>query len=81
MDRFIDKQPLFLSSETSIHHAIQKMIDLGKCNLLVYDKDQNVVGIVTERDILRKIAILAIDDKLSYNISTIMTRQIGRAHV
>ena len=52
------------------------MIDGKKsCALIVNDKKE-IVGILTERDIFRKIAGLDVEDKLIYKICTIMSYPI-----
>ena len=68
--------PLFLNESMSIQEAIKEMIRYKQSCALVMDHNKSVIGILTERDLMRKIALLELDDKLSYKVSTIMTRDI-----
>lgn len=52
------------------------MIEKKVSSTIILDKDDNVVGIVTERDILRKLSTLDIDRKLDKKINTIMSRSL-----
>lgn len=72
----IDYKPLILKRNDSIHQAILKMIGEKKSCALIVNKKTEIVGILTERDIFRKIAALEIEDKLVYKVCTIMTSPI-----
>ena len=53
-----------------------KMIAEKKSCALIINKKNEIVGILTERDIFRKIANLEVEDKLVYKVCTIMSYPI-----
>ena len=72
----IDNDVVYLSRDVTIHGAIVKMKDEKKSCSLIVDETDQVVGILTERDIFRKIALLDVEDKLLHKVSTIMTTPV-----
>ena len=74
--QLIDCKPLILDRDVSIFQAITKMISEKKSSSLVVNKEKEIVGILTERDIFRKIATLEVEDKLVYKVCTIMSYPI-----
>lgn len=75
-ETLIDYKPLILARDDSIHTAITKMIGEKKSCALIVNGDKEIVGILTERDIFRKIAGLELDERLIYKVCTIMTYPI-----
>lgn len=52
------------------------MISNKISSILIIDEGREIIGIVTERDILRKISTLDVDMKLARPIRTIMARPV-----
>ncbi|MCX6117608.1 MAG: CBS domain-containing protein [Proteobacteria bacterium] len=77
----INSNVVFVPQEMPMQEAVQIMIDKGISSLLVLDGEENVVGILTERDIVRKFTLLDMGDKLTRNVLTLMTRPVLFAHV
>jgi CBS domain-containing protein len=73
---FINKSPVFVSDESSIDSAIREMANNKISSILIKNKSNEVVGIVTERDILRNLSTLDVDRKLSRPIRVIMNRPV-----
>ncbi len=76
MKNLISTTTLFVSSGWSIDQALKSMIKCRVSSALVFDDSEEIVGIVTERDILRKISLLDLDRKLARKINTIMSRPV-----
>jgi CBS domain-containing protein len=53
---------LEIDAEASVHEAVRRMVDANVGSLLVTERGR-VVGIVTERDYLRRVALEQRDDK------------------
>ena len=66
----------FVSQEMPINEVVQKMIETKISSVLVCDEREMVVGIITERDIVRKFTLLEMEDKLTRKASTIMSRPL-----
>ena len=73
MKAIIDTEVVFLHRDVTIHSAIVKMKDAKKSSALILNDENEVVGILTERDIFRKIALIDVQDKLSFKVSTVMS--------
>jgi CBS domain-containing protein len=50
--------PLHVTPETTVFSGVQQMVDRNIGCLLVLDENKALAGIITERDYLRKIAVL-----------------------
>lgn len=81
MKEIINPNPLFIPQFWDIDHALKAMIDRNVSSGLVYNEDEIVVGIITEKDILKKLPLLDIDRKLGRKINTIMTRPVKFVHL
>jgi CBS domain-containing protein len=73
---YINSSVVFVHQSTLIQDAVLDMISNGISSILVEDDKGHIVGIVTERDIVRKFTLLNVDDKLTRTIATIMTRPV-----
>lgn len=73
---YINSNVVFVHQSTLIQDAVMEMINNGISSILVEDDAGHILGIVTERDILRKFTLLDMKDKLTRTITTIMTRPI-----
>lgn len=76
MKRLISSTTLFIPSDSSIDQSLKLMINCKVSSALICDDSGKVVGIITERDILRKISLLDVDRKLGRKINTIMARPV-----
>jgi hypothetical protein len=56
--------------------VVKEMIDKKISSVLVEDDKGMIVGIITERDIVRKFTLLDLEDKLKRTVATIMTRPV-----
>lgn len=76
MTDIINRSLVMVDSQELILKAVEKMIENNVSCVLVIDEHETVVGIVTERDIVRKFTLLDMADKLERNVSTIMSRPV-----
>jgi signal-transduction protein with cAMP-binding, CBS, and nucleotidyltransferase domain len=60
------------SPDSTVFDAISRMVELNIGSLLVVDEDGDLVGIMTERDYLRKVALLGRTSRTT-PVSEIMT--------
>lgn len=72
----INRRPLVVRGDSPITDAVRLMISKKISSILIINDVRDIIGIVTERDILRKISTLDIDLKLSRPIRTIMSRPV-----
>lgn len=72
---------LFVPENEQISNVVRMMIDQNLSSVLIQDKNDYVIGIVTERDIVRKFTLLDMTDKLERTINTIMNRPVLFADV
>ena len=72
----INRKPQFIRGDSSITDTIRLMISNKISSVLIIDDGREIIGIVTERDILRKISTLDVDMKLARPIRTIMARPV-----
>lgn len=66
----------FVTNEDTIYSSVELMIEHKIGSVLVCDQDENVIGICTERDIVRKFTLLDIKDKLTKSIGSIMSMPV-----
>lgn len=70
-------QPVASLPETaSIGEAVQLMIDKNISSVLLTSDGLMVTGILTERDIIRRLTLLDMQDKLTRAVMTIATREV-----
>ena len=74
--QLIQTNVAFIHHDATMDDAVKKMVTLQISSLLVYDHEDRVVGILTERDVVRKFTLLILQDKMSRTVSTVMTRPL-----
>lgn len=70
--------PFVLSAKDMVFTAIQTMSDKNIGSVVIVDKDNKVEGIVTERDLMRRLLSGSLDAKKT-PLSLIMTREVKTA--
>lgn len=70
--------PLTCSADTSVFAAVQQMADKNYGSVVVTDADGRVEGMMTERDIFRRLIAQSRDPKTT-SVSEIMTRDVRTA--
>jgi len=60
----------------AVAEAIELMNEEKISSLLIHNDKNRITGILTERDILRKIVLLDIDDKLERGVGLVATREV-----
>jgi CBS domain-containing protein len=73
-----DETPATVLPDTTVAEAIQTMIDRRVGAVAVVDAEFKVVGIFSERDVLKKVA-LNIDDPHKVKVSEVMTMAVEMA--
>ncbi|HMK31013.1 MAG TPA: CBS domain-containing protein [Terriglobales bacterium] len=73
-----DESPATVSPEASVADAIRAMLERRVGAVAVVNPDKTVLGIFTERDVLRKLALSAIDPE-SKRVSEFMTATVVTA--
>lgn len=72
----INREFVCLSDQTPVGEVVQKMIDEKVSTILVHDQHNEVVGIITERDIVHKLTLLEVPEKFEKPVNTLMTRPV-----
>ena len=72
----ITRSVVFCQVDDSIEVVLKQMIDLNVSSVLIIDESEMIVGIVTERDVVRKLILLDKDDKLESTALSFMTRPV-----
>ena len=79
------QHPLFVRSSNTIETCLTHMVKRNtSCAIIVDDEAEEVRGIVTERDIMRKITCIDLESATLYKINTIMStpvRCVRRQHI
>lgn len=73
------KSPLAMSPDTNVESALQEMNKRHFGSVIVVNDNQNVIGIVTERDLIVKV-LGAHKDAESLKLADIMTTDVRTAH-
>lgn len=76
MDKLIRPDAFAVSRNTLIRDAVAEMIRRKTSCILVHDVDGALVGIVTERDIVRRFTLATVEDKLALTVGTIMSAPV-----
>ena len=77
----INSNVVFVSQDMLMQEAVQLMIDRNISSVLVLNAEEEVVGILTERDIVRKFTLLDMADKLTHTVNTLMNRPVQFVHI
>ena len=77
----INSNVKFVYQDLPMQEAVQTLIDHKISSVLVLDDHDQVVGILTERDIVQKFMLLDMGDKLTRTVGTLMTRPVIFANV
>ncbi|MBQ49980.1 MAG: hypothetical protein CMP10_21550 [Zetaproteobacteria bacterium] len=64
------------NQEDDMESVINLMIEKNISSVLVADDKKNIVGIITERDIVSKFTLISKEDKLQAKVLTVMTRPV-----
>jgi CBS domain-containing protein len=70
-----------MSAEATIHAVLERMVSLDISCMLIHNATHHIVGIVTERDVLRRYALLDVPGKQVRSISTLMSRPVRFARL
>jgi CBS domain-containing protein len=81
MSELMNPNVSFISAEAKIREGVELLAKKEISSVLVTNAEDLVVGILTERDIVRKITLLDVADKLDRGVGTIMTRPIYFVHL
>jgi len=73
---YINSAVSFAKQDALMQDVVKEMIDKKISSVLVEDEKGNIVGIITERDIVRKFTLLDLEDKLKRTVATVMTRPV-----
>lgn len=73
---YINSTVSFAKHDALMQEVVKEMIDKRISSVLVEDDKGMIVGIITERDIVRKFTLLDLEDKLKRTVATIMTRPV-----
>lgn len=76
MDKLVRPDVFAVSRNTLIRDAVAEMIHRKVSCILVHDVDGNLVGIVTERDIVRRFTLASHENKLQLTVGTIMSAPV-----
>lgn len=76
LSEFIRPSIVIVDYNLPMRECVQLMIDKNISSVLVIDNKDNIVGIITERDIVRKLTLSDVTDKLDRTAGTVMTREV-----
>lgn len=76
LKKVINSKLLFVSHKSTIRETVLLMRQEQKSSVLVFDDQDKVVGIVTERDIVQKFTPIDYELKSDMLINTLMTRPV-----
>jgi CBS domain-containing protein len=66
-------EPIKLTEETTVHEAITQMAEKGRASVVIVDAAGRLIGIFTERDVLRRVAVAGRDPRQT-RLREVMTR-------
>lgn len=81
MKNFIKRRLVFVHAEQTMFQVVSTMRDHNISSVLVLNRDHNVVGIMTERDIVQKFTLLEKQEKLDATVGAFMTRPVAFARL
>jgi CBS domain-containing protein len=67
-------EPIKCSAETTVHAAVVQMAEKRRAAVVIVDRHGELLGIFTERDLLRRVAVPGRDPKTT-PLSEVMTRE------
>lgn len=67
---------LYVQGTDTIEQVVRSMIDCDVSSVLVLNKNDEITGIITERDIVRKFTLLNVQDKLKSTANALMSRPV-----
>lgn len=76
VDHLLNRNLVHTSAQTPVRDVIKLMIEMNVSSVLIHDDNEKVVGIFTERDVVRKFTLLDKQDKLDALINTVMSRPV-----
>jgi CBS domain-containing protein len=66
-------EPIRLREDTTVHDAITQMAEKGRAAVVIVDAQGRLIGIFTERDLLRRVAVPGRDPRQT-RLGDVMTR-------
>jgi CBS domain-containing protein len=78
IENWMSKPVTTVKSDDTVYEAINRMVKKGIGDVVVIDKDKKPIGIVTERDILKRV-LAKKKDFMKVKIEDIMTKNITTA--
>jgi signal-transduction protein with cAMP-binding, CBS, and nucleotidyltransferase domain len=78
---FIKRHLVFVQAEQTMTDVVATMRDQNISSVLVINRDREVIGIVTERDIVQKFTLLEKQEKLHALVAAFMTRPVAFARL
>lgn len=72
------EDPLTCSADTTVFEAVQRMAGKNFGSIIIVDEDHHVCGMMTERDIFRRLIAKELNPKTT-KVSKIMTSPVRRA--
>lgn len=75
--QFITSQVICLGSEVQIQDVVQHMIEAKTPIVLIHDPKDQIIGMVTEEEIVQKLTLSDVADKLLRGVGSIMNRNVN----
>ena len=72
----ISKPAAVIHESTSIAQTLKLMTDRNISSILLHNNEEFITGIFTERDVIRRICLLDLNEKLERPILTVSTREV-----
>ena len=72
----VNSNIIYALDDAPIGDIVTEMVEKQISSILVHDINKLIVGIVTERDIVRKFTLVDVEDKMDRPISTLMSRDV-----
>jgi CBS domain-containing protein len=76
LNRVISSNVAFVTGETLIRDVVVLMTERNISSVLVKNEAEEIIGIITERDIVQKFTLLDVSDKLTRMSNVIMSRPV-----
>lgn len=71
-----NKNVAMVPQETSLRTVVELMVAKKISSVLIHDANEEITGIITEKDIVQKLTLLEFDNKLEKNVLTLATRPV-----